>query len=119
MNLIQTFRRLGQQMGGWKEVFAIQDAQLPLIKKLYNKNGLKIVMTSGACPEQYEIFKDDIQIAYYRLRHGEFSVSVPDAGGEDILELEPMGDGCFDADERLLFLNKAMKAVIEYLKHSN
>ncbi len=115
MNLVQTFRRLGQQMHGWKEVGALQNAQIPLIQKLYENNGLKLIMTCGACPEQYDVFKNDMQVAYYRLRHGEFRVDVPECGGETIYEAEPNGDGCFDTDERIAFLNKAMKALLQYL----
>lgn len=116
MNLIQTFRRLGQQMSGWGNAFDMQSAQMPLIKKLFAKNGLQIKMTCPACPEQYEVFKDEKQVAYFRLRHGEFRVDYPTCGDETIFEAEPNGDGIFDNDERLVYLSKAMRQVLLKLK---
>lgn len=116
MNIIQSFRRLGQQMSGWNNAFDSQSAQFPIIKKLYNRNGLEIKMTSGACPEQYEIFKDGQQVAYYRLRHGEFTVDFPNVTGEEIMCESPNGDGIFDNDERLTYLTKAMRKVIAKLQ---
>lgn len=112
MSFIQAIRRIRQQLHGWSNSLDMQEAQFPLIQKLYAKNGLEIKMTSGACPEQYEIFKDGKQVAYYRLRHGEFRVDVPNCGGETILEAEPNGDGIFDDNERIIYLLKAMRKVL-------
>jgi len=36
-------------------------------------NGYKLVLTCGACPEQYDVFKNGQQVGYLRLRHGFFS----------------------------------------------
>lgn len=94
----------------------MQEAQMPLVKKLYEKNGLELKMTCGACPEQYDVFKDGKQVAYYRLRHGEFRVDYPECGGETIYEAEPSGDGIFDDNERLVYLSKAMRQVLLKLK---
>jgi hypothetical protein len=116
MNFVQTFRRLGQQTNGWSKSISMQDAQMPLAKKLYLKNGLELKMTCGACPEQYEVFKDGKQVAYYRLRHGEFMVDYPECGDETIYEAEPSGDGIFDDNERLIYLSKAMRQVLLKLK---
>ncbi len=113
MNLIQTFRRLGQQMTFWKDSYAVLMAQIPLITKLYAKNGLEIKLTCGACPEQYDIFKDGELIGYYRLRHGEFRVDYYD---KTIYEGAPNGDGTFDTDERLIYLTKAMRAILNELE---
>ena len=112
MNITQAFRRIGQHMNGWNYSIDMQNYQLALIKKLYLKNGLELVKTCMACPEQYDVFKDGKQVAYYRLRHGEFMVDIPDCGGETIYESEPSGDGIFDSDERLNHLTKAMRAVL-------
>jgi hypothetical protein len=111
LNLIQTFRRVSQQLKSWNSPFDNQAAQRALIKKLYAKNGLEI-KGGGACPEQYNVFKDGRQVAYYRLRHGAFTVSCPDVGGEYIMTEYPAGDGAFDSNERLIFLAKAMRAVL-------
>ncbi len=116
MNIVQILRRLGQQMNGWSKSMNIQDAQMPLAKKLYAKNGLELKMTCGACPEQYDVFKDGKQVAYYRLRHGEFRVDYPECGGETIYEAEPSGDGIFDDNERLVYLSRAMRQVLLKLK---
>ena len=115
MNIIQKFRRFGQQMNGWGNAIDTQDAQMNLSNKLYAKNGLEI-KGGGACPEQYEVFKDGKQVAYYRLRHGEFRVDYPECGEETIYEAEPNGDGIFDDNERIIYLSKAMHKVLTKLK---
>lgn len=114
-DIVQTFRRLGQQMSGWQTVMNKQDHQYPLIKKLFKKNGLEI-SGGGACPEQYDVLKNGKQVAYFRLRHGEFRVDYPDCGGETIYEACPNGDGIFDDNERLNYLAKAMRQVLLKLK---
>lgn len=98
-------------MKGWDNSFSNQSAQMPLLKKMYAKNGLEI-KGGGACPEQYDVFKDGKQVAYYRLRHGEFRADYPDCDGETIYEAQPQGDGIFDANERLFYLAKAMRQVL-------
>lgn len=112
MNLIQTFRRLGQQMKGWQKKADSLYYQLPLIQKLYLKNGLELKLTCSACPEQYDVFKDGKQVAYLRLRHGEFTVDYPDVGGNEILCLSPNGDGVFDDNERFFYLAKALRKIL-------
>lgn len=119
MNLIQTFRRLGQLMSGWQKKGESLYAQMPLISKLYKKNGFELRLTCEACPEQYDVLKRGKQIAYYRLRHGEFRVDVPNCGGVTIYEDEPIGDGCFDDDERIPYLTKALRALQKHLKQQN
>lgn len=114
LTLQQSLRRLGQ-IGGWRSVFTAQDAQTKLLAKLYAAHGLTIRQTCSACPEQYVVLKDGQQVAYYRLRHGEFRVDYPDHRGETIYKAEPNGDGAFDPDERLTYLAKAMRAVLERL----
>ncbi len=74
-------------------------------------DGLNLHCTCGGCPEQYEVFDGDEQVAYLRLRHGEFTAEVPDCGGEIVYESDTLGDGWFDADERLPQLNAAIRAV--------
>ena len=75
--------------------------------------GLKITQTCGACPEQYEVFKEDgEQVGYLRLRHGGFTVSYPSCGGDLIYESATKGDGAFEDDERAHYLNQAIEAII-------
>jgi hypothetical protein len=102
-------------MSGWHRAMNMQLVQLVLLRKLYKRYGLRIELTSAACPEQYEVFRNDRQVAYYRLRHGEFRVDYPDCGGEEILCEHPNGDGIFDENERLIYLAKAMRKVLEKL----
>ncbi len=72
---------------------------------------LELRCTCPSHPEQYDVFDGDTQVAYFRLRHGEFRVDVPKCGGETIYEASPNGDGLFDADERQRYLMEAVEAV--------
>lgn len=75
-------------------------------------NGYKLVQTCSACPEQYDVFKDDKQVAYLRLRHGWFYAKVPDVSGKIIYTAKPMGDGIFEDDERIKYLTEAIEAIL-------
>ena len=72
---------------------------------------IKLSMTCGACPEQYEAYHDDKKVAYLRLRHGYFYASVPDVGGDHVYDAEPNGDGIFDDEERDKYLGEAKAAI--------
>lgn len=74
-------------------------------------NGYELRMTCGACPEQYDVFKNGSQVGYLRLRHGYFYASVPDASGKIVYEAEPKGDGIFGYEERQYYLNQAINAI--------
>ena len=78
-------------------------------------NGYELKCTCEGCPEQYDVFKDGVQLAYLRLRHGTFYGSVPDAYGAYLFEVAPKGDGCFEYDERDMFLSEAISILDEYL----
>lgn len=76
----------------------------------------KLILTCGACPEQYDVFKDGQKVGYLRLRHGYFAAYSPSYNGELVYESEPNGDGIFDDGERedeimnaLICLRKALK----------
>ena len=76
--------------------------------------GCKLVLTCGACPEQYDVFFEEQEIGYLRLRHGRFYAEyVPTK--EIVYVDHPKGDGIFDDDERDEQLTKAIKALL--LKH--
>ena len=49
-------------------------------------NGLVFQQTCGACPEQYDVYKDDAIAGYVRLRWGHLRCDFPDVGGETIYE---------------------------------
>lgn len=76
-------------------------------------NGYELKMTCGACPEQYDVFKNGSQVGYLRLRHGYFYASVPGAGGKRVYEAEPKGDGVFKDHERRYYLEEAVNAIAE------
>jgi len=75
--------------------------------------------TCGACPEQYDAYIGELQVGYLRLRHGTFTVSVPDAGGETPYIDYPTGDGCFEDSERDHFLDEAKRAIADWLLFSD
>lgn len=72
---------------------------------------LRLVMTCGACPEQYDAFDGSVRVGYLRLRHGSFTVDAPDYTGKQVLHEHPNGDGCFEDDERDFYLRKAVRAI--------
>lgn len=82
--------------------------------------GLVLKLTCSACPEQYDVYKGESIVGYLRLRHGDFRVDFPDAGGKTIYEASPNGDGSFETEERLEYLEKAVDCILEELKtHKN
>ena len=74
-------------------------------------DGILLLRTCYACPEQYDAFKDGEQVGYLRLRHGGFTVDYPDCGGEEIYEASPNGDGLFEDKEREFYLKQAVNAI--------
>lgn len=78
--------------------------------------GFRLQRTCGACPEQYDVTLDGKQTAYLRLRHGRFTVTVPDVGGELVYKEYPSGDGIFDTEERDGCLTRAIMSVKRYLE---
>ena len=72
--------------------------------------------TCGGCPEQYDARDENgTLVGYLRLRHGHFTVQVPDPRGVLVYEAEPIGDGVFDPDERDRYLETAKRKIREYL----
>lgn len=76
-----------------------------------NIMGYDLEQTCGACPEQYDVFKDGERVGYLRLRHGYFSAQVPDAGGRTVFEGHPDGYGIFESGERRHYLQAAVVAI--------
>jgi hypothetical protein len=66
------------------------------------------VETSGACPEQYDVFLDERKVGRMRLRGGYFYAEV---GTETVFECHPKGDGMFDADERDHYMHEAIRRI--------
>lgn len=75
--------------------------------------GYRLICTSVACPEQYDVFDDSTgkKVGYLRLRHGFFRADYPDCGGDTVYEAETKGDGIFDDDERMPQLSAAIAAL--------
>lgn len=72
---------------------------------------IELRQTCHACPEQYDAFVCDRQVGYLRLRHGHFTVEVPDCNGTLVYEAEPNGDGIFEPDEREKYLSAAIAMI--------
>lgn len=91
------------------------DEELGLISdwpKPLEIDGFKLVLTSSACPEQYDVFDAaGKKVGYLRLRHGRFRVDVPDCGGETIYSSYTKGDGTFEETERMDELRNAVDAI--------
>lgn len=74
--------------------------------------------TCECFPEQYDIKDADSgeMRAYFRLRWGRYSVTVPDVGGREILYGMPTDGtdmtGCFESDEERAIVLKAVEAAI-------
>lgn len=81
----------------------------------------KAIMTSGAFPEQYEVYCPewgDKQVGYMRLRGGWFCVECPDALEKIVFEhtFENQHLGEFPDDEtRARFVGLGLKAISEWL----
>lgn len=73
-----------------------------------------LVLTCGACPEQYDAFIEGVQVGYLRLRHGYFCVECPDCYGAVVYDAEPVGDGVFTEDERDYHLRHAVAAILKW-----
>ena len=75
---------------------------------------LVFVETSGACPEQYDVFDSNgNQVGYVRLRFGYLRVDYPDSGGEVIYdhEFSDGWKGIFTEDEREHYLKEIAEAI--------
>lgn len=77
---------------------------------------IRLERTCYACPEQYDAYDPDgRQVGYLRLRHGRFTVDMPDAGGTEVYNAAPIGDGIFAEDERDRYLGVARQKIADHL----
>ena len=79
-----------------------------------NFNGLRFELTCGACPEQYDVYKGDLQVGYVRLRFGGLRCDYTEVGGETIYThiFDDILKGCFDSgEERDFHLTEISKAL--------
>ena len=78
----------------------------------FEMDGFRLVCTSPACPEQYDVFDSTgNKVGYLRLRHGHFRADVPDCGGETVYRSSTKGDGTFLEGERESELRNALLAI--------
>lgn len=92
------------------------DEELGLLDKNWPEDreidGFRLVCTSIACPEQYNVFDSSgKQVGYLRLRHGKFRADVPDCGGETVYTSRTKGDGTFAEEERDEELKRALAVI--------
>lgn len=82
---------------------------------------IRLKRTCYACPEQYDAYDGDRRVGYLRLRHGNFTVECPDAGGTLVYHATPNGDGIFDNGERDHYLRFAVFHIEEWMagKHGD
>lgn len=82
-------------------------------------NDLSIIMTCGACPESYDVYRGNDCVGKLRLRHGYFAASAykfDEVDGDDVVyESFPKGDGIFESDERDEEINKALREIAKYI----
>lgn len=72
---------------------------------------MRLVQTSGAAPEQYDVYCGDTQVGYLRLRWGHFSAHLHGSGGPIVYEAYTIGDGIFDFNERDEHLRNAVAEI--------
>ena len=75
--------------------------------------GIDLVQTCGACPEQYDAYKDGKEVGYFRLRHGHFTVDCLDV---PVFHACPDGDGMFTDYERDAYLQDGVVAILDHLE---
>ena len=78
--------------------------------------GLTFHRTCSCSPEQYDVFDNNNNVGYIRLRWGELTCEYPDVGGEEIYHAE-IGDewtGMFENDiQRQLHLLDIAEKILE------
>lgn len=76
--------------------------------------------TCSACPEQYDVYIEGIQVGYVRLRWGRLRCDTPDVGGREVYEhfWDEGSLGCFPNDEERDFHLEQIAQILynEYLE---
>ena len=84
-----------------------------------NINGFELKLTSNACPEQYDVFKNNKKVGYLRLRYGYFYAEYLYSDGKKVYEANTNGDGLFNEDERETHLINAVSAISKQMYKDN
>lgn len=80
----------------------------PSLTIVVNDTNLDFFLTCGACPEQYDVFVNDKQVGYVRLRGGALRAAYPDVHADYSYnhQFQDGWKGCFDNDnERDFYLD--------------
>ena len=89
------------------------DKQLPKLAKLFKQYGLHLVITEHASPEcYYAMDANGVKVAYFRVRHGEFTVKRDLYDHASVYRQEIDGFGAFFQEERIACMTKALHAVL-------
>jgi hypothetical protein len=87
------------------------------MKTDYNILGLFFQLTCYACPEQYDVYFEDKQVGYVRLRGNRLYCTCPDVMGKQVYHVNFSDDsdiykGEFDTEEeRIYHLTEIAKAI--------
>ena len=72
---------------------------------------LRLEKTCSMCPEQYDVFLEDRQVGYIRVRWGGMWVSCPRAGGEMVYHNPDVGFGFLTDKEREELIPLALEKI--------
>lgn len=79
-----------------------------------------LILTSSACPEQYDVLLYQIKCGYVRLRNGHFTARIVKNDEIDfsdiVYESCTLGDGMFEPEERYKHLYNAVAAIHSFWK---
>lgn len=88
---------------------------MEIITKRINTYNFEFRLTCGACPEQYDVYFDDEQVAYVRLRWGALRCDYPCCGGEVIFTADlndyPMQGEFASYEQRDFYLEKIAQSI--------
>jgi len=94
-----------------------QIAQLPKLVEMFQTHGLRLALTEHSSPEcYYAMDANGVKVAYFRIRHGEFTVKRDLADDDSVYRQEIDGFGTFFQEERIACMTKAMHALLESLE---
>ena len=76
----------------------------------------RLIQTSIAAPEQYDVFLNGLEVGYIRLRHGKLRADYTAGATETVYAYaDPQGSDDFFEDARERYLTQAVSAI--HLKH--
>lgn len=108
LKALDELSRLDQELG-------LDDMEWPSNREV---DGFRLVCTSMACPEQYDVFHGERKVGYLRLRHGRFRADCPDAHQETVYSSNTKGDGGFAEEERDIEIGNALKKIREWMERN-